>query len=288
MKTAPVPSPVTSIDREPPRLQVLPDPAPKGKAGLESLSASQLKCWQGCRRQFFYRYIERIEVPVAPALFLGQAVHELLRLHNWRIWKDEPSGPEQLRSDLNQWWEREAPIARVAWKTPEEEASNQEQAGNLVETYLGQQPTHPPGPPEGVEVRVECDLGQGIPLLIGIIDLIRPEGVIIDYKTAARSPDPTLAKHQHLTQLCCYALLYREATGRRESAFELHHLIKTKQPKIAIHSLGPMTSAQEAELFFLIDDYLEGIAAERWIPSPGPHCAWCDYASRCQVQSGLR
>lgn len=273
-------------------LRVLPDPALTENGVLEYLSASRLKCWQGCRRQFFYRYIQRIETPTAPALFLGQAVHELLRLLNWSCWKDEPLDPEQLRTELDQWWERKEPVARVRWKTPDEETATRVQAWTLVEAYLEQQSRQAdsttPDKPEGVEVRVECDLGRGIPPLVGIIDLVRAVGVIIDYKTAARTPDPIMAAHQHLIQLCCYALLYREATGRKEDAFELHHLIKTKQPKIVIHRLAPMTPVQEAELFFLIDDYLEGIAAERWIPSPGQHCARCDHRTRCRTQSGLR
>ena len=274
-------------DRPASDLRVLPDPVDKEMGVFEYLSASRLKCWQGCRRQFYYRHIERIETPTAPALFLGQAVHELLRLHNWSCWKDEPLEREKLRVELDQWWEREEPVARVRWKTSEEEATTREQAWSLFEAYLEQPPIDAPGKPEGVEVRVDCDLGRGIPPLVGIIDLVRSPGVIIDYKTSARSPDPAMAAHQHATQLSCYALLFREATGRAETGFELHYLIKTKQPKIAVHRLDPMTPAQEAELLFLIDDYLDGIAAERWIPSPGQHCAWCDYADRCRAQSGV-
>ena len=123
--------------------------------------------------------------------------------------------------------------------------------------------------------------------MIGIIDLVRPGGKIIDFKTAARAPSSRMAALQHGTQLACYALLYREATGETESGLELHHLIKTKVPKIIIAKLGPMKPAQESHLFFLIDDYLEGIANERWVPSPGQHCAWCDYANRCRSASGL-
>jgi putative RecB family exonuclease len=266
-------------------LRALPDPGGNEEV-LQYLSASRLKCWASCRRQFFYRYVERIKTPTAPALFLGQAVHELLRLHNWRRWKGEVHEPVQLRKELDSWWAREAPKARVAWKAPEDEDKTRKQAWSLVETYLEQQNSDSSERTEGVEVRVDCDFGRGIPPLIGIIDLVQ-SGVIIDYKTAARSPDAVMAAHQHITQLCCYALLFRQATGRRENGFELHHLIKTKQPKIVIHHLAPMTPAQEAQLFFLIDDYLDGIANERWIPSPGQHCAWCDYADRCRSQSGI-
>lgn len=272
-------------DKTPTKIRVLPDPA-RSEDVLQYVSASRLKCWSGCRRQFFYRYVERIETPTAPALFLGQAVHELLRLNNLRQWRGETHDSEQLREALESWWKRESPNARVAWKAPEDEGKAQQQTWTLFETYLEQQPVEAKQKPEGVEVRIDCELGPGIPPLIGILDLVQ-SGVIIDYKTAARTPDPSMAAHQHVTQLCCYALLFREATGRKESGFELHHLIKTKQPKIAIHRLDPMTPTQEAQLFFLIDDYLDGIANERWLASPGPHCAWCDYSDRCRKQSGI-
>ena len=157
-------------------------------------------------------------------------------------------------------------------------------ADEAIETYLEQCPVDVNEKPQGVEVEVECDLGvHGLPPLFGIIDLVRPGGVIVDYKTAARSPNVKLAAHQHETQLGCYALMYREATGEDESGFELHHLIKTKEPKIMVTVLGPMSPALEIQIYRLIDDYLAGIAAERWIPSPGQHCGWCDYLEECRA-----
>jgi len=116
---------------------------------------------------------------------------------------------------------------------------------------------------------------------------VRPGGRIVDYKSAARSPSEGMAEHQHATQLACYALLYRSATGERETGFELHHLIKTKVPKVIISTYGPMSAAMESELFFLIDDYLEGIAREAYVPSPGQHCAWCDFSGPCRKRSGM-
>ncbi len=275
-----------------PTLRALPDPGRPVPGNPEDgvlryLSASRLKCWQSCRRQFYYRYVVRIETPTAPALFVGQAVHELLRLLNWKRWKDEPHDEAWLREELDRYWEREAPVARVAWKDAAEEEKDRAQAWSLVETYLAQCPVDPTEKPEGVEVQVECELGSGRPPLVGILDLVRAGGMVTDYKTAARSPGEFMATLQHATQLACYALLYRASTDRTERGFQLIHLIKTKEPKIEVHSLGPMTPVQEAQLFFLIDDYLDGIAAERWIPSPGQHCSWCDYADLCRAQCGI-
>jgi hypothetical protein len=254
---------------------------------LRYLSASRLKCWQSCRRQFYYRYVERTVVPTAPALFIGRQIHEVLRLWNWAKWRQEPLPPEQLQAALNERWELDASKEFIPWKTPDDEANARDQAWSMLETYFADCPIAPEESPEGVEVEVECELGAGLPPLYGIIDLVRPGGRIIDYKSVARSPDEGLAAHQHATQLACYALLYRSATGEMESGFELHHLIKTKVPKVIISTYGPMSAAMESELLFLIDDYLEGIAREAWVPSPGQHCAWCDHLDLCRKRSGL-
>jgi PD-(D/E)XK nuclease superfamily len=67
---------------------------------------------------------------------------------------------------------------------------------------------------------------------VGIIDLVRAGGRIVDFKTSARTPDVELLTHTTETQTTSYGLLYREATGGQESGIEIHHLIRTKQPKI--------------------------------------------------------
>ena len=250
---------------------------------LRYISASRLKCWQTCRRQFYFRYIERVHTPMAQALFVGQQVHEILRVWNWARWKDEPCDTEELHQVFDEQWQKEVADNDIAWKDDDDQAKAKAQAWSLLETYFAQPSVDPQEKPEGVEVRVECDLLlPGAPPLLGIIDLVRPGGRIVDYKTAARTPDPDLTAHQHQTQLACYALLYRESTGQRETGFELHHLIKTKQPKIMVITLDPMSVDMERELYALIRDYLSGIDDERWIPSPGQHCGWCDHLDRCR------
>jgi putative RecB family exonuclease len=282
---------------DPQAIRLLPNPGEDPGTGqpvdrsephlLRYLSASRLKCWQTCRRQFYYRYVERLAVPTAPALFIGRQIHEVLRLWNWAKWKQEPLTPEQLRATLNERWALDASKEFIPWKTPDDEPLARDQAWAMLETYFAECPVAPDEQPEGVEVEVECDLGAGLPPLYGIIDLVRPGGRIVDYKSTARSPGEDMAAHQHATQLACYALLYRSATGELETGFELHHLIKTKAPKVVVSTYGPMSAAMESELFFLIDDYLEGIAGEAWVPSPGQHCAWCDHLALCRKRSGL-
>jgi hypothetical protein len=62
--------------------------------------------------------------------------------------------------------------------------------------YLHNTPIAPDEKPEAVEVGVEADLsGRGLPLLVGIIDLVRAGGRIVDFKTSARKPNAELRRN---------------------------------------------------------------------------------------------
>lgn len=278
--------PVPPRQMAPSNLRVLPEPS-SNPGLLDYLSASRLKCWQTCRRQFFFRYVERIATPTAPALFIGQQVHECLKSLNWARWKSEPFDADQRRAEFDESWKRGLESESAPWKKEGDEANAKAQAWAMLETYFAESPVPYSETPEGVEVEVDCHLDRFGIRLVGIIDLVRHGGKIVDYKTAARTPSSGSGPEQHATQLASYATLYRRATGQTESGFELHYLIKTKQPKILVSSLDPMSDRLEAEFFRLIEDYLEGIANKSWLTSPNQHCSWCPFTRECRKMSGL-
>ena len=111
---------------------------------------------------------------------------------------------------------------------------------------------------------------------------MRGGGRIVDFKTASSTPQSHQAAQINETQLCCYALLYREATGGQESGFELHHLVKNKEPKIVITALDPMSDRQEARIFRILDSYVGGVASSDYVPSPGIHCSYCQFFNECR------
>ena len=138
--------------------------------------------------------------------------------------------------------------------------------------------------PEGVEVSVEIDLpSHGLPILIGVLDLVRAGGLIVDFKTTGRTPDPKMVRHTTEVQTTGYALLYREATGNQESGIELHHLVKLKTPKLVVTEVGPATEQQVARLFHLIDAYVDDLERRDPIPSPGMQCSMCEFATECRA-----
>jgi len=248
---------------------------------LKSVSASRLSTWQQCRLKFFFRYISPIQKPKTPALIVGSSVHETLKFWNMARWRNESPSLKQLHDVFTTSWgkqEDDEPINRDG-----EEQEQKATGWRLLETYFRESPIEADEKPEAVEVSVEAHLeSHGLPTLVGIIDLIRPAGRIVDFKTSGKCPDPEKAAHLHDTQTTGYSVLYREATGKKESGIELHHLIKTKQPKLMVTALEPASDNQITRLYRVIESYVHGLDNRDWIPSPGMQCASCEMFNECR------
>ncbi|MCB1204767.1 MAG: PD-(D/E)XK nuclease family protein [Verrucomicrobiae bacterium] len=261
--------------------------APDPKDPLEYLSASRLKTFHTCRLQWYFRYIEQIPTTTSPALLVGKVVHAVLQAWNLARWRGGDSSREGMELAFAENWTRHCEEEGMVWNSPEEESKERESALNTLRHYLTHTPIPQEEKPEAVEVRVERDLdAHGLPPLLGIIDLVRAGGKIVDFKTSARSPDAGMATHQNEIQLACYALLYREATGATESGFELHHLVKTKEPKLVVTPMAPMQPDQIRRLVRIMESYVQGIEREDYVPSPGLHCSYCDYYTQCRKWRG--
>ena len=117
----------------------------------------------------------------------------------------------------------------------------------------------------------------------GILDLVRANGVIVDFKTIKATPNPDLVLHQNETQLTAYALLYREATGHHEQGLELHHLVKNKSPKLVVTAAGPASDRQKTRFLKTVESYVAGLSRKDIVPSPGLQCAACEFLGECRA-----
>jgi len=248
-----------------------------------TVSASRLNLWLQCRLKFFFRYALKLKKPTTAALHTGTTVHAVLQAWNLARWRKQRFVLEQFKQTFEDNWKtQESPIN---WDG--EEPAQRNSAWLMLETYFAATPIKADERPEAVEVAVEADLSRhGLPTLIGIIDLVRAGGRIVDFKTAGKTPDAELVEHQHEVQLSGYAMLYRDATGKKESGIELHHLLKLKVPKLVVSAIKPMTDAQQSRLFRLMESYLTGLDREDFVPSPGFHCAGCEFFNECRLWSG--
>ena len=262
-----------------PQPVAVPDTRPRSIAELiETVSASRLGTWQRCRLQFFFRYVAGIVKPPTAALHVGSTVHSVLQQWNLARWRRITPDTDALKAIFDQAW---ATQEGIEWEEGEETA--RQSAWALLEYYFRATPIPADEKPEGVEVTLEADLAShGLPRLIGVLDLVRAGGRIVDFKTSARSPDPEMAVHTHETQTTCYAVLYREATGGRESGIELHHLVKTKVPKLVVTELEAVGDDQITRLFRVMEDYVNGLERESFVPSPGLQCSSCEFFKECR------
>jgi putative RecB family exonuclease len=267
---------------DPAQVQSPAQPQPKASI-IETLrktvSASRLNCWLTCRLKFYFRYVAQISKPPTPSLHVGSIVHLVLQAWSKARWRKQLFEIEKLKQVFEDGWKDQP--ARIKWEG--EEPAQKNTAWSLLELYFIETPIKADEMPEAVEVRVETDLSiHGLPTLIGVLDLVRAGGRIVDYKTTGKTPDREDAIHLNETQLSCYSVLYREATGHRESGRELHHLVKTKTPKLIITEIGPMEQLQQVRLFRMMESYVEGLAREDFVPSPGFQCAGCEFFNECR------
>jgi RecB family exonuclease len=246
---------------------------------LATVSASRLNTFHSCRLKFYFNYVLGLSRAKSGAQHIGSTVHHALKLWNLARWRKQSIPDGWLRGQFDLFW-TEDQAGAIAWDEGEEDQSKAK-AWALLETYFQQSPIPANEAAEGVEVSVEADLGST--KLIGIIDLVRSGGRIVEFKTAGQTPNPDKAEHMHELQCSCYSLMYREATGRPEKAVELHHLVKLKTPKLVVTALPPMSTKQEKRLLKVVDSYLAGVQRQDWVPSPSPmSCACCEFFNECR------
>ena len=249
---------------------------------ITSVSASRLSTFHQCRLKFYFRYVLGLVKPKSAALHLGSSVHAALKFWNMARWRGQQFSLKDLHGVYTGLWQEEQEEEPVDWQGEEEE---QKTAGfKLLETYMREGPIKPDEKPEAVEVKVEADLTHhGLPTLVGIIDLVRPGGKVIDFKTSGKTPDPEQVGHLNDIQLSGYGVLYREVTGKKESGLELHHLVKTKAPKVVVTELPAVSDVQEHRLYHIMESYVGGLQRKDWVPSPGMQCAACQYINECRA-----
>lgn len=246
----------------------------------KTVSASRLGLFLQCRLKFYFRHVLGLTKPRTPSLHLGSSVHAVLKAWNKARWIEQPLTLKQAHDAYTATW-ADTSDGLVNWETGEEECEKTT-GWRLLDTYLRESHVPPGLKPDAVEVPVEADLReQGLPCLIGILDLVQ-DGEIIDYKTTSTTPNAEKVIHSTEIQTSAYALLYRHNTGQRENGIQLHHLVKLKNPKVVITTLPPMSPQQETRLYRQMEAYLNGLQSGQFVPSPGMHCSSCEFFNECR------
>jgi putative RecB family exonuclease len=266
----------------PPACSIPKEPGEKDRLDdlQRTVSASRLGLFLQCRLKFYFRHVLRLKKPKTPSLHVGSSVHAVLKAWNKARWVEQPLTLKQAHDVFFDAWADPAE-GSVPWG-PGEEECEKTTGWRLVETYLRESHVPAEEKPDAVEVPIEADLHQhGLPKLIGVLDLVQQQQ-IIDYKTCATTPHAEKIVHATEIQTSAYALLYRHNTGQQEKGMQLHHLVKLKNPKVVLTPLPPMSPQQETRLYRQMEAYLNGLQHGQFVPSPGMHCASCEFFPECR------
>ena len=266
---------------------------------LRSISPTQLRTYDTCPLQYRMRYVDRIPTADSPASLVGQAVHAALE----RNFLEKRRGGFDLDLDeaaeiFDDVWESRLPPGAASGQSADEfdEAYGSGQA--VLELYLTE--VAPRVIPHLVEHRFRFDIPGVQVQLVGTVDLIDRNGVVIDHKTSWRAypesyPDRDL-------QLQCYAIGYgvfragtRIRPGNLPAPFFMPHVrvdVLVREDPPFIQQLQATYGREDLEEFAArAAAIVIGIEAARFDPfwqapnrAEDPQvCRRCSYALSCEA-----
>ena len=247
------------------------------------ISPSRLGLWLRCPLAFKFRYIDHIESPTTPSLFIGKMCHSGLETFYRHRQLGVTLNAEDVAKRMIDGWDEAIAEEGMQFKAETDEMEAKLKTVDLVTEYLARVPEDEPRP-LAVEATMEEPLvdpvtGEDFGItLLGIVDLVldgQQGPLIIDVKTAARSGMP--AEIAHEIQLSSYSYLFRRLDGRKEAGLQIRSLIKTKVPKIEFHEYAARTNAHFGRLFRVIREYLDALDSARFNFRPGWGCSMCEH-----------
>ena len=255
------------------------------------LSPSSINMMSRCAAQWNYRYKEGIKRPPGIALLRGKSTDVSISYNmQQKIESHEDLKEDEVVDAFVTEWDTEKGNTLLL---PDDKPEEQREGGiNQIKHYHKEMA--PTIQPETVQEKFEIEVEGFDYNLLGYSDIITDDGIVIDNKTASKSP-PSNGNIQfdHLLQMTVYDLGYQMSRGKEAKGVRLDYLIKTKTPKIV--TVEPKIT--NAERTFL--QKIMGITAERATmlfkeeitPTPnraGFLCSkrWCGYWKMCESDFG--
>jgi len=245
---------------------------------MTRLSATRLKTYLTCPRQFKYAYVEAIPVPLSAALAFGRVMHRTLyTLHQECIAGSRALDVERAFALFDGLWreaiEQEQPVFKEGGVTVE---AYWDIADDMLRGYVARHQSAP----QPLMVEYPFELSWEGHLLSGIIDRI-DEGesglVIVDYKTSQRKPSSQVLKED--LQLTVYAFAVERIFGRPVQRIVHYHLrdgtlLATTRSH---HDYRRLTQG-------VLPRFTHQTQRSSYEPRYGYWCRFCDYRARCEQE----
>jgi len=256
---------------------------PRARALPKHISPTAAKAYLSCSLRFWFERVVCIRKKTPAALHLGKAVHAALQAFHLARWRGTDDSPEAIANAYELAFHRlERDEGPVNFDDEIERDKCRQDGLRVVAAYLDS-PEAMKEKPRAVEVMLREDIpGLSVPLT-GAMDLVEGNFTPVDFKSAAAKPDPANAAFDHEIQLVSYQLLMEAAIGESPPSLDLVFLVKTKTPQVIRVSSPPADARRKLRVVSLLETAVEGIAAERYHPQPGMHCAWCQFKNECMA-----
>lgn len=254
-------------------------------------SPSQYKMYLRCEAQYYFRYKEWRKLPPGSALTIGASVDAGLE---YNFQEKLTTGTDEPTQRVVDYYASEFDRQKdnTLWFPDEKPIEMRDQAGKALGKY------HQDICPSLLPAEVQPDLSVTLETFSADLkqygDLITTDQRVIDFKTASKSPPAGRpGSFDDEMQVTSYYLGYHARKGHAPAGVELHYMVKTKEPKVAV---VPVVVDDEMMRYYenfvsRVEEAIQRHEREGWNPIPnrgGFLCSkrWCGFWEMCEKTFG--
>lgn len=243
--------------------------------GRVRLSFSRVDTYRTCPAQFRYGYVEGLPAAPSPHLSFGSAIHAALE----RFYDTKPPvcpTVDELLGFLYDAWD----TSGFAGGSRDEQLTWYRHAQDVLRRFHAREAPRYRQPAD-VERWFEVPFGDDA-VVVGSIDRVdaHDDGTleVVDYKTTKRIRDRDAVRRS--LQLAIYAVACEHLYGRLPAAVTLAFVVPGVDVRVPTDELD-LEGARRA-----VAEVAAGVRAQRFPPTPGRLCGWCDFRSVCPAWEG--
>ena len=248
------------------------------------LSYSAVRTFQGCPLKYRFRYLDGLpEDCVSSSLVFGSAIHAAVEFYFSQQLAGfvEPTQDELMSVYSESWKDRLE--QEVRFNKKESTESLHDLASRIIAAFLASDLTNQDGQIIGVEEELRGKLAEGVPDLLGRVDLMleTEDAVVVqDFKTSRSAWNDYQAEDQS-EQLLLYGELARRLIPDKRVRLQFAVITKTKDPKVQLlEATFDKSKLDRTKRVF--QNVWSAIQAGHFYPAPSPmQCTGCGYRKQC-------
>jgi CRISPR/Cas system-associated exonuclease Cas4 (RecB family) len=230
----------------------------------EHVSVSQINQYLRCPAQYYFKYIQDMKAPSNGAMTFGKAVHKAIEYYfKGKLEYGQEASLSEVqdvfattinKSDNTEWGEEKPDAVK-------------DEGVKTLELYMKE--VAPTIQPKAIEQEIRVPFGDYE--LLGYIDLIDQNDVIIDTKTTKKTPSAGMLTNG--LQLSAYTMAHQFLTGNDPTGVRLDYIVRLKTPKI-VQIESKKTSHDVNRFLGIMDRVVRNIKEANFYPNPT--CMTCN------------